>query len=130
MANRPAGTGGARVLSSTNTVAKVVPDHLTTAPGARPVTLTVRVNAGPPASMGLGVAEVTTGVELWAYATAVRQMRAKKSRISSIVIGSRRAARLKRDGSPDANPGPPLGFRGAWCDGARWPTPRRVGASP
>src|ERR1039458_6140539 len=39
--------------------------------------------------MTLGEAETMTGAELWANATAARQMRARKSRIYLIVIGSR-----------------------------------------
>src|ERR1035438_792454 len=39
--------------------------------------------------MVFGLAEVMTGAGLCAYATAARQTREKKSRISLIVIGSR-----------------------------------------
>jgi hypothetical protein len=45
-------------------VTRGVPDHLTTAAGTKALTLTVRVNAGPPASIGFGLAEVMAGVEL------------------------------------------------------------------
>src|ERR1035441_3549700 len=78
-----------RVWSSTYAVTKGVTDHLTTAGDTKAPTLTVRVNVGPPASMGLGVTELMTGVELWAHATAPRQVKANKSRILSIVIGLR-----------------------------------------
>src|ERR1017187_241042 len=78
-----------RVWASTYAVTKGVTDHLTTAGDTKAPRLTVRVNVGPPASMGLGVTEVMTGVELWAHATAARQARAYKSRIPSIVIGLR-----------------------------------------
>src|ERR1035441_7722074 len=78
-----------RVWSSTYAVTKGVTDHLTTAGDTKAPTLTVRVNVGPPASMGLGVTEVTTGVELWAHATAARQARLFSDLIPSIVIGLR-----------------------------------------
>ena len=61
MAIRPAGTVADRVLASTKVVTKGVPDQLVAGRDPKAVTLIVRVKAGPPASMALGVAAVMTG---------------------------------------------------------------------
>src|ERR1039458_4067145 len=61
MAIRPAGPGAGRVLSFTEVVTRGVPAQLAAGLDPKPVPLMVRVNAGPPASMALGVAEVMTG---------------------------------------------------------------------
>ena len=58
------GTVAVNRVASTKVVASVVLFHCTSAPDAKPVPFTVRVNCGPPAVTRLGVSDVIIGRSL------------------------------------------------------------------